>query len=103
MALLPHQVDEGLTSLGIGKQGIHNFTLGCYVYIGCTLIGLHGRLKHNLKSEKLLHWHIDYLLQQATVVINFGLNGVGGTQNGRHYLSYVRQSPILITLQELYL
>ena len=53
--------------LRIGKLGIHDFPPGYYVYVGSALAGLHGRLKHHLKSEKQLHWHIDYLLQQATV------------------------------------
>ena len=54
--------------LRIGKLGIYDFPPGYYVYVGSALAGLHGRLKHHLKSEKRLHWHIDYLLQQATVV-----------------------------------
>jgi Uri superfamily endonuclease len=53
--------------LRIGKLGIHDLPPGYYVYVGSALAGLHGRLKHHLKSEKRLHWHIDYLLQQATV------------------------------------
>ncbi len=57
---------DGLRSR-IGKLGIHSFPLGYYVYVGSALGGLHGRLRHHLKSEKRLHWHIDYLLQQATV------------------------------------
>jgi Uri superfamily endonuclease len=53
--------------LRIGKLGIHDFPPGYYVYVGSALAGLHGRLKHHLKPEKRLHWHIDYLLQQAIV------------------------------------
>jgi Uri superfamily endonuclease len=53
--------------LQIGKLGIHDFLPGYYVYVGSALAGLHGRLRHHLKSEKRLHWHIDYLLQQAKV------------------------------------
>lgn len=53
--------------LRIGKLGIHDLPPGYYVYVGSALAGLHGRVRHHLKSEKRLHWHIDYLLQQATV------------------------------------
>ena len=55
-------------SLQIGKLGLHNFPPGYYVYTGSALGGLSGRLRHHLKSEKRLHWHIDYLLQEATAV-----------------------------------
>ena len=58
---------EGLR-LRIGKLGIHDFPPGYYVYVGSALGGLHGRLKHHLKSEKRVHWHVDYLLQRAAVV-----------------------------------
>jgi Uri superfamily endonuclease len=51
----------------IGKLGIYDFPPGYYIYVGSAIAGLDGRLKHHLKSEKRLHWHIDYLLQQATV------------------------------------
>jgi len=54
--------------LRIGKLGIHDFPPGYYVYVGSALAGLHGRLKHHLKSEKRLHWHIDYLLQQQATI-----------------------------------
>lgn len=53
--------------LRIGKLGIRDFPPGYYVYAGSALAGVHGRLKYHLKSVKPLHWHIDYLLQQATV------------------------------------
>ena len=53
--------------LRIGKLGIHNLSPGYYVYVGSALGGLSGRLKRHLRSEKNLHWHIDYLLQQAGV------------------------------------
>lgn len=53
--------------LRIGKLGIHDFLPGYYVYAGSALGGLHCRLKHHLKSEKRMHWHIDYLLQRAAV------------------------------------
>ena len=53
--------------LQAGKLGIHTFPPGYYIYTGSALGGLSGRLKHHLKLEKKLHWHIDYLLQGAPV------------------------------------
>lgn len=53
--------------LRIGKLGIHNLPPGYYVYVGSALGGLAGRLRRHLRSEKRLHWHIDYLLRQAAV------------------------------------
>ena len=53
--------------LRVGRLGIHNRPPGYYVYIGSALGGLSSRLRHHMKSKKRLHWHIDYLLQQAAV------------------------------------
>jgi len=53
--------------LRIGKLGIHNLPHGYYVYVGSALGGLASRLRRHLRSEKRLHWHIDYLLRQAAV------------------------------------
>jgi Uri superfamily endonuclease len=54
--------------LRIGKLGIYNLPPGYYVYVGSALGGLSSRLRRHLRSEKRLHWHVDYLLQQAIVV-----------------------------------
>jgi len=53
--------------LRIGRLGIHSLPPGYYVYVGSALGGLSSRLRRHLRSEKRLHWHIDYLLQQAAV------------------------------------
>lgn len=53
--------------LRAGRLGVHSLAPGYYVYTGSALGGLSGRLRHHLKSEKRLHWHIDYLLQETTV------------------------------------
>jgi Uri superfamily endonuclease len=53
--------------LRAGKLGIHSLVPGYYVYTGSALGGLSGRLRHHLKSDKRAHWHIDYLLREATV------------------------------------
>lgn len=53
--------------LQIGRLGVHDFPAGYYVYAGSALGGLSGRLNRHLKPQKRLHWHIDYLLQHASV------------------------------------
>ncbi len=53
--------------LQVGKLGRLGFLPGYYVYTGSALGGLAGRLKRHLRPEKRLHWHIDYLLQAASV------------------------------------
>jgi Uri superfamily endonuclease len=66
----------------VGKLGTFDFPAGCYLYVGSALGpgGLRARLaRHQRGSEsssqsnsgqtsKKLHWHIDYLLQQAQLV-----------------------------------
>ncbi|MFQ5769899.1 MAG: DUF123 domain-containing protein, partial [bacterium] len=39
-----------------------HFPAGCYVYTGSAMNGLAARLARHLRSDKSLHWHIDYLL-----------------------------------------
>jgi Uri superfamily endonuclease len=50
-----------------GKLGKVELPAGYYVYAGSALKGLKSRLQRHLRREKRLHWHIDYLLQQAEV------------------------------------
>jgi Uri superfamily endonuclease len=59
---------DGACRLQIGRLGTYDFPRGHYVYVGSALGGLTGRLRHHLSTEKRLRWHIDYLLQSATLV-----------------------------------
>lgn len=45
------------------------FAAGWYAYVGSAFGagGLRGRLTHHLAQTKRLHWHVDYLAQQAPV------------------------------------
>ena len=43
------------------------FPSGYYAYVGSAMGGLESRLNRHLKQDKKLHWHIDYLLQQASI------------------------------------
>jgi len=51
----------------VGALGEKCFDEGYYAYIGSALSGLKGRINHHLKTGKKLHWHIDYLLEKATI------------------------------------
>ncbi|QER42146.1 DNA/RNA nuclease SfsA [Thermodesulfobacterium sp. TA1] len=48
-----------------------NFTIkpGFYVYVGSAMQGLEARIKRHLRKHKKPHWHIDYLLAQATAIL----------------------------------
>ncbi len=43
------------------------FPGGYYAYVGSALGGFKSRLNRHLRSNKKPHWHIDYLLQKATI------------------------------------
>lgn len=43
------------------------FPAGYYAYVGSALDGVKSRLSHHLNRNKKPHWHIDYLLQKATI------------------------------------
>lgn len=47
------------------------FTLGkgFYVYVGSALSSLEKRIARHLGTQKKLHWHIDYLLNRAVVLM----------------------------------
>jgi Uri superfamily endonuclease len=56
----------------VGKIGRYLFPAGHYIYLGSAFGpgGLAGRLSHHLKpshSLNRLHWHVDYLRQQASI------------------------------------
>lgn len=53
--------------LQIGSLGTFVFPQGYYLYFGSALNGLNGRIARHLRSEKKLHWHIDYLLDHASI------------------------------------
>jgi len=55
-------------TISIGKLGTFHLDPGLYIYTGSALGGLESRIARHLRSEKCLHWHIDYLLQHAIVI-----------------------------------
>ena len=55
-------------TIRIGKLGLLFFQAGWYIYAGSALNGLEQRIARHMRVEKKLHWHIDYLLQQAAII-----------------------------------
>jgi sugar fermentation stimulation protein A len=51
----------------IGKLGTFSFARGVYWYVGSAKRNLNARIARHRRKEKKLHWHIDYLLQHATI------------------------------------
>jgi endonuclease-3 len=55
------------TTLTYGKNYSSYFPKGYYYYVGSALNNLDARIKRHLSQDKKIHWHIDYLLKQATI------------------------------------
>ena len=51
----------------IGKKGRFKFPKGYYIYTGSALNGLEKRIERHLKKNKKHFWHIDYLLDFASI------------------------------------
>ena len=51
----------------IGRQPKIHFPGGYYAYVGSALGGFKSRLNHHLRGNKRPHWHIDYLLEKASI------------------------------------
>lgn len=73
----------------IGRLGTIDFNPGFYVYIGSALQSLSARINRHLRSEKKLHWHIDYFLQHASIVNSYykESNGHEECQIAKEFLS----------------
>ena len=54
-------------TITIGRLPAKHFGQGYYAYVGSAMSGLKARLDRHLRENKKLRWHIDYLLQKATV------------------------------------
>ncbi len=59
---LPEQRD-----IRVGKLGCITFYPGFYTYAGSALSGFKNRLNRHLTQGKKLHWHIDYLVEEAYI------------------------------------
>jgi len=54
-------------TIRIGSLNAVQFPRGCYAYVGSAMGGFNSRLRHHFNDNKRLHWHIDYLLQKASI------------------------------------
>ncbi|KYK22469.1 endonuclease [Thermoplasmatales archaeon SM1-50] len=55
-------------SIKVGKHDMIGFMKGYYAYVGSALNGLEQRIQRHCRTDKKMHWHIDYLLMYAWVV-----------------------------------
>jgi len=60
------QLPEG-QRITIGSLKAIYFPRGYYAYVGSAMGGFKSRLNRHLKSDKKPHWHIDYLLEKASI------------------------------------
>lgn len=58
---------EKESTIQIGQLGGITFDSGYYAYIGSAMRGLKQRISRHLRQEKTFYWHIDYLLEKASV------------------------------------
>ena len=63
--LLIKLAEEQTITIG-SRQNIH-FRSGYYAYVGSAMGGFKSRLSRHLQQNKKPHWHIDYLLQKASI------------------------------------
>ena len=49
----------------IGRLGKVLFQKGYYIYVGSAMNNLSARIKRHRQKRKKMHWHIDYLTQEA--------------------------------------
>ncbi len=54
-------------TITIGSLKALHFPRGYYAYVGSAMSGFKTRISRHLKSNKKLHWHIDYLLEKAPI------------------------------------
>ncbi len=57
----------GGQTIAIGSRKALYFPRGYYAYVGSAISGFKSRLNRHLRDDKKLHWHIDYLLQKASI------------------------------------
>ena len=50
-----------------GRLPSRHFPRGYYAYVGSAMGGFKARISRHFKSNKKLHWHIDYLLEKASI------------------------------------
>jgi len=66
--LLLLRLDKG-KRVQVGGLGTFAFPRGWYVYVGSAMRNLSARIARHARRRKKLHWHIDYLRNEAAEVI----------------------------------
>jgi Uri superfamily endonuclease len=64
-------------NIKVGALGRIHFPKGYYVYVGSAMNGIEGRVRRHLRSDKKMHWHIDYLLKKSKIKEVFHLGSRG--------------------------
>ncbi len=54
-------------TITVGSLGTMQFASGYYAYVGSALGGFKSRLNRHLRKDKTPKWHVDYLLQKASL------------------------------------
>ena len=54
-------------TINTGSLKAVRFPCGSYAYVGSAMGGFKSRLNRHLKPDKKLRWHIDYLLERASI------------------------------------
>jgi sugar fermentation stimulation protein A len=65
--ILAMKLDDD-ADISVGRLGRFAFPAGRYLYFGSAMNCLNARISRHLRSDKKLHWHIDYFLQKAKIV-----------------------------------
>jgi len=58
-----------METVDVGRLGRYPFPKGMYIYTGSAKRGLNARIERHKRSEKKLHWHIDYFLEAKSAGI----------------------------------
>ena len=53
--------------ISIGRLGCITFPRGFYAYVGSAMNGLKSRTNYHLRKKSHYRWHIDYLLERASI------------------------------------
>ena len=53
--------------IAVGRMRNICFRGGFYAYVGSAMNGIESRLSYHRRHNKKPHWHIDYLLQRASI------------------------------------
>ena len=53
--------------ISVGRLGLIAFPRGFYTYVGSALNGIEPRIGYHLRKNKKPRWHIDYLLEKASI------------------------------------